>query len=76
MNNQKPILGSTLYSFTHEWKSRVYTFDQIIEKIAEKNIGPAVEVVGFQSFRGFPDVSDEYAEHFKALMETYTLSFV
>ncbi len=73
MNTQKPILGSTLYSFTHEWKSRLYTLEQIIEKIAEKNIGPAVEIVGFQSFRGFPDVSDEYAENFKAVMEKYNL---
>jgi hypothetical protein len=73
MENNKIILGTTLYSFTNEWLQRMYTFDQLIEKVAELKLGPAVEVVGFQSIRGFPDVSDEFVRHFRDLFEKYEL---
>ena len=52
---------------------RSYTFDQLIEKVAELKLGPAVEVVGFQSIRNFPDVSDEFADHFRSLMDKHGL---
>lgn len=73
MDNQKPILGTTLYSFTHEWKARAYTLEKLIATIAEKKLGPGVEIVGFQSFRGFPDISDEYADQFKSMFEEHEL---
>lgn len=69
MDNSKPILGTTLYSFTTEWKMRAYTLDQIITNVVEKGLGPGVEIVGFQSFRSFPDVTDEFAENFKSKFE-------
>jgi sugar phosphate isomerase/epimerase len=65
----KIILGTTLYSFTNEWLQRAYTLDQLLEKVAELQLGKAVEVVGFQSIRSFPDVTDEFADHFRAQMD-------
>ena len=73
MANTNPILGTTLYSFTNEWIQRVYTLDQLVAKVAELKLGPAVEVVGFQTIREFPDVSDEFARHFRNLLEHYEL---
>ena len=73
MDNNKPVLGTTLFSFTNEWLRRMYTFDGLIEKVAELKLEPAVEVVGFQSIRGFPDVSDEFARHFRDRLDHYEL---
>ena len=72
MDNNKPVLGTTLFSFTNEWLQRMYTFDGLLEKVAELKLAP-VEVVGFQSIRGFPDVSDEFAHHFRDLLDRYEL---
>ncbi|QSR19353.1 sugar phosphate isomerase/epimerase [Novosphingobium sp. KA1] len=62
-------LGTTLYSLTTQFHAREYTFDELVRKVAAEGIGPGLEVVGFQSIRGFPEVSDEFAEHFKGLID-------
>ena len=69
MTANKPILGVTLYSFTNEWKQQLYTLEQLVEKVGKLGLGPAVEVVGFQSFRTYPDVSDEFARDFRNLLD-------
>jgi len=69
----RPILGLTLYSFTNEWLQRTYTLEEEIELVAQEGLGPAVEVVGFQSFREFPDVSEEFAAYFRNLLERFEL---
>jgi sugar phosphate isomerase/epimerase len=69
MNNHRPILGTTIYSFTNEWLQRMYTLDEEVRKVAELDLGPAVEIVGFQSIREYPDVSDEFAKHFRELLD-------
>ncbi len=73
MISKGPVLGTTIYSFTNEWQQRLYTLDQMIGKVAELGLGPAVEVVGFQSIRGYPDVSDEFASHFRELLDRHEL---
>lgn len=74
MANTGPVLGTTLYSFTNDWQQRIFNFDQLVAKVAELGLGPAVEVVGFQSFREYPDVSDEFARHFRDLFDKYGLT--
>jgi len=69
----RPILGTTLYSFTNEWLQGLCTLDEEVERVAELDLGPAVEMVGFQSIREFPDVSDEFARHFRGLLDRYGL---
>ena len=61
-------LGTTLFSFTNEFHGRQYTFDQLIAKVAEQDLGPGVEIVGFSHVRGYPNVSDEFAAHFRDLL--------
>lgn len=69
-NLQKGLkLGTTLYSMTPAFHGREYSFEQLVRKVAAEGIGPGLEVVGFQSIRGFPEVSDEFADKFKALIE-------
>jgi hypothetical protein len=69
----KPILGTTLYSFTNEWLQGLYTLDEEVAKVAELDLGPAVEVIGFQTIREFPDVSDETVRHIRGLFDRYGL---
>ncbi|MFO1466664.1 MAG: hypothetical protein U1F35_09545 [Steroidobacteraceae bacterium] len=66
-------LGSTLYSFINPYHSRELSFEQLIAKVAELGIGPGLEIIGFQSIRGFPQVSDEFADRFKELMDRHRL---
>jgi hypothetical protein len=53
------MLGTTLYSMTNEWLAGQYTLESLIDEVGRRGIGPGVEVIGFQSLRGFPSkVSD------------------
>lgn len=44
--------GVTLYSMTNEWLAGEYTLAGMVDEVGRRGIGPGVEVVGFQSFRG------------------------
>lgn len=69
-NGQKGVkLGTTLYSLTTEFYSRQYGFTDLVRKVAAENMGPGLEVVGFQSIRGFPEISDEFAGSFRDLID-------
>lgn len=61
-------LGSTLYAYTNEYHGREFTFEGLVREVARRNLGPGLEVVGFQSIRGFPNVSDDFAARFKDLI--------
>lgn len=62
-------LGTTLYSLSTEFHGRHYSFEQIVRKVAEEKLGPGLEVVGFQSIKGFPAISDAFADRFAALID-------
>jgi len=61
-------VGVTLYSFTNEWLTRQFELDTLMAEVARRGMGPNIEIIGFQSFREFPDVSDDYAAKFKDLV--------
>lgn len=63
-----PVQGVTLYSFTRDFHGRRYSFEQLVRKVAERGLGPGLEIVGFQSIRNFPDVSDEFVTGFQRLI--------
>ena len=73
MTTNGPQLGVTLYSFTPEWHAREYTFAQLIEKVDELELGPGVEIIGFQNIRGFPKPQPEFVNEFHSLMDQYGL---
>jgi len=62
-----PKLGVTLYSFTRDFHAGRYTFEDLIVRAAELGLGPGLEVIGFQSFRGFPHISAEPEKRFLGL---------
>jgi len=64
MTANKPVLGVTLYSFTNEWVVKAFTLEELLATVVQNNLGPAVEVVGFQSFRSYPDVPQDFATRF------------
>lgn len=61
-------VGVTLYSFTNEWLTRQFELDTLLAEVAKRGLGPNIEIIGFQSFREFPDVSDAFAEKFQVMM--------
>ena len=67
MSHAKPRLklGTTLFSFTSEFHSREYTFEQLVAEVARRNLGPGLEIIGFQSIRGriFLDVGGAWFDY-------------
>jgi sugar phosphate isomerase/epimerase len=68
------MLGVTLFSFINEWQQRRFTLEQLVAKVAELELGPGIEAVGFQSFRDFPRISDAFAERWRELLARYSLT--
>lgn len=66
-------LGATLYAFTNEFLSRQYSFEELLREIARRNLGPGIEVIGFQSIRTFPEVDDAFVDRFKSLVAELAL---
>ncbi|TXS91872.1 TIM barrel protein [Parahaliea maris] len=67
-------LGVTLYSMTNEWLAGAYTLPQLIDEMGRRNLGPGVELIGFQSLRGFPNkVSKEDIKELKSAIERNNL---
>jgi sugar phosphate isomerase/epimerase len=64
-----PIQGVTLYSFTRAFHGREYDLDSLIRKVAAEGYGPGLEIIGFSSFRGFPEIDDAFAGRFRDLVD-------
>lgn len=61
-------LSTTLYAFTNEWLSRRYSFEQLVRRSSELGLGPGLEVIGYQSIRGYPRIDAELERSFKTLV--------
>lgn len=66
--------GTTLFSHTLEWLSGEHTLEQLLARVQAEGIGPGVEIVGFQTIRDFPRVSDGFARELRDLMDKYELT--
>lgn len=64
-----PIQGVTLYSFTRAFHGREYDLEGLIRKVAAEGFGPGLEIIGFSSFRGFPDIDAAFADRFRGLVD-------
>ena len=67
-------LGTTLYSLTNEFHGLQYGFGDLVAEVERRGIGPGLEVVGFQSIRGFPVITRDFEHSFKSLIEKYGLT--
>lgn len=63
-----PVQGTTLYSFTRDFHARKHSVEELVREAAARGLGPGIEMVGFQSIKGFPAVTDEYVDRFQALV--------
>lgn len=66
-----PRIGVTLYSFTPDFHAGRYTFEDLVVRAAELGLGPGLEVIGFQSFRNFPHMSDDAERRFLQLVDEH-----
>ena len=64
-----PRLGITLFSLTLEMRRPDYSLEGMIRKVADLDLGPGLEIVGFQSLRGWPHVDDDFVRWFRGLVE-------
>jgi hypothetical protein len=55
-------LGITLYSLTSEWAAGHYTFESLLQEVADQGLGPGVEFNGAQMLRTYPTVDDEFVK--------------
>jgi sugar phosphate isomerase/epimerase len=69
-----PRLGITLYSLSLEYRAGRYTFEELLERTGALELGPPVEIVGYQSIRGYPEISDAFATRFRTLCDRYGLT--
>jgi len=73
MANNGLQLGTTIFSLNNEYHSRRYSFEQLVTKVGELGLGPGLEIVGFSHIRGFPAVTDEFAERLRSLLDRHQL---
>ncbi len=71
MAAELPKTGVTLYSFTPDFHAGRRSLEDLMARAAELDMGPGLEIIGFQSIRGFPRASDEFVRHFRALVERH-----
>jgi sugar phosphate isomerase/epimerase len=71
MNNSKIKLSTSLFSFALEWNSGKYSLEQMVAKVKELNLGPGIEIIGFQSLKGFPYISDNTIADVKHIIDKY-----
>lgn len=64
-------LATSLFSYAYEWNSGEYTLEDVIRKTRELDLGTGLEIIGFQSLRNFPHITDEQVKEVKHLMEKY-----
>jgi xylose isomerase-like TIM barrel protein len=62
-------LGTTAFSFTNEWLARRYSLEQLLRRVAELELGPAIEVIGFQAWRDYPRLGAEDVAAFRRLVD-------
>jgi sugar phosphate isomerase/epimerase len=68
-----PKTGVTLYSFTSDFQAGKVTLEDLIAKVGRLQLGPGLEIVGYQMIRGYPHISVDFERRFKDLVDTYEL---
>jgi sugar phosphate isomerase/epimerase len=63
-----PILGTTLFSLTPLWRSGADPAE-VLECLAVAGCGPAIEVIGHQTWRGFPALSAADERVFRSTLD-------
>jgi xylose isomerase-like TIM barrel protein len=62
-------LATTAFSFTNEWLARQYSLEQLLARVAALDLGPGVELIGFQTWRSYPTLAAEEVLAFRRLLD-------
>jgi sugar phosphate isomerase/epimerase len=62
-------LGITLYSLTAEWAAGQYTFESLLQTVADEGLGPGVEFNLAQMLRTYPDVDDSFVSMWRDTLD-------
>jgi hypothetical protein len=62
-------LGTSMFSFTNEWLTRRFTLEQMLARAAELRLGPGLEVIGFQTWRTYPQLTAQDELSFLRLID-------
>jgi sugar phosphate isomerase/epimerase len=73
MSEPRVRQGVTLYSMTNEWVTNQYDLESLVATVAERGLGPGVEIVGFQTIRGFPELTAEFVALWERLVDRYAI---
>jgi sugar phosphate isomerase/epimerase len=76
MKNSNIKLSTSLFSFALEWNARQYNLPRLMARVKELNLEPGIEIIGFQSLRGFPQLSKETIREVRHLIEKYEFEAV
>jgi sugar phosphate isomerase/epimerase len=66
------MLGTTLFSLTPDFRAGE-DISSVLERVAAAGCGPALEVIGHQAWRGFPDVSADDERAFRDAVDRLEL---
>lgn len=66
-------LGLTLYSLTSEWAAGQYTFESLLQTVADQGLGPGVEFNGAQMLRTYPHVDDSFVRMWRDSLDRLEL---
>ncbi|WP_394770183.1 DUF6379 domain-containing protein [Lacisediminihabitans sp.] len=64
-------LGLTLYSASAEFRAGWYDLDGLLDRVAELEIGPGIEIVASQVLPTYPEVSDEFVASWRAAFDRH-----
>jgi sugar phosphate isomerase/epimerase len=64
-------LATSLFSYAYEWNSGQFSLEDVIAETRKRDLGAGLEIIGFQSLRGFPYVSNETVKEVKHLLDKY-----
>ncbi|MGY1672611.1 sugar phosphate isomerase/epimerase family protein [Geodermatophilus sp. SYSU D00710] len=64
-----PRLGTTLFSLTLEQREPGRDLASLVAEVAERDLGPGLEMVAFQSLRGWPRPSAEQVREIRGVID-------
>ena len=64
-------LCTSLFSFALEWNSGNYSLEQMMSKVRDMKLASGLEIIGFQSLKGFPHLADDRISEIRGLIEKY-----
>jgi sugar phosphate isomerase/epimerase len=64
-------LATSLFSYAYEWNSGRFTLEDVIAETRKRDLGTGLEIIGFQSLRGFPYITDKQVSEVKRLLDKY-----